>query len=224
MKKIVRSALLIAILSVTAAGICRAQAAFLTDANGQVLVENKYVNIQGSPYLDEAWKNGALTTATNRSYDKLKIRFDTYAGELEYLQNGQTYRLNPENVKEFRIADGNELVFRNGFAATGSNTPNTFYQVLVDGPTKLLKQYKVNLMESKAYNSATGNREFQKQDWYFVAKPDGSVQRIQKTKKSVLAAFPEQKDRVEKLMKEKDISLNEESGLSALVTAVNGLQ
>ncbi|RRB12917.1 hypothetical protein [Larkinella knui] len=198
-----------------------AQGVFLTDVNGQVLRTNKYVDVQGSPYLNEAWKEGTVTAATNKVYPNLKVRYDVYAGELEYLQSNQTYRLNPAAVKEFKVTDNDVLVFRNGFAAVNNNTPTTFYQVLVDGPTKLLKQFKVNIIENKPFNSATTTKEFQKQELYFIAKPDGTVQRIQKNKKSVLAALTDQKDRAEKLIKDQDLNLNDESNLIALLESYN---
>lgn len=201
--------------------VSRAQGVFLTDVNGQVLRANKYVDVQGSPYLDEVWKVGAVTAANNKAYPNLKVRYDVYAGELEYMQNNQPYRLSPAAIKEFRIANENEMVFRNGFAAVNNNTPTTFYQVLVDGPTKLLKQLKVNIIENKPFNSATTTKEFQKQELYFIAKPDGTLQKIQKNKKSVLAALPEQKDRVEKLIKEQDLNLNDETNLIALLESYN---
>lgn len=199
-----------------------AQGVFLTDVNGQVIRANKYVDIQGSPYLNDEWKEGTVTAANNKSYPNLKVRYDVYAGELEYMQNNQPYRLSPEAMKEFRIVDNGEMVFRNGFAPTNNNTQTTFYQVLVDGPTKLLKQLKINMMENKPFNSATVTKEFQKQEYYFVAKPDGSVQRIQKNKKSVLAALADQKDRLEKLIKEQNLNLNNENSLITLLEGYNG--
>ncbi|RRB04248.1 hypothetical protein [Larkinella rosea] len=216
-----RAMLILGLLVFGLTAVSRAQGVFLTDVNGQVLRANKYVDVQGSPYLDEAWKVGAVTAANNKSYPNLKVRYDVYAGELEYMQNNQPYRLSPAAIKEFRITGDNELVFRNGFAAVNTNTPTTFYQVLVDGPTKLLKQLKVNINENKPFNSATTTREFQKQEIYFIAKPDGTLQKIQKNKKSVLAALPEQKDRVEKLIKEQDLNLNDETNLIALLESFN---
>ncbi|KAA9353472.1 hypothetical protein [Larkinella humicola] len=201
--------------------VASAQGVFLTDVNGQVLRASKYVDVQGSPYLNEAWKEGAVITAGNKTYPNLKVRYDVFAGELEYLQNNQTYRLSPAAIKEFRIMDNDELLFRNGFAAVNANTPATFYQVLVDGPTKLLKHTKVNIVENKPFNSATVTKEFQKQELYFIAKPDGTMQRIQKNKKSVLAALTDQKDRVEKLIKEQDLNLSEENNLITLLESYN---
>ncbi|MFC5412555.1 hypothetical protein ACFPMF_24735 [Larkinella bovis] len=198
-----------------------AQGVFLTDVNGQVIRANKYVDVQGSPYLNDAWKDGTVTTANSKLYPNLKVRYDVYAGELEYSQNNQTYRLSPATLKEFRIMDASEMIFRNGFAAVNNNTSTTFYQVLVDGPTKLLKQYKVNMTENKPFNSATVTKEFQKQEYYFIARPDGSVQKIQKSKKSVLAALADQKDQLEKLIKEQALNLNDESSLVALLERYN---
>ena len=201
--------------------VSKAQGVFLTDVNGQVLRANKYVDVQGSPYLNEAWKEGTVTAANSKSYPNLKVRYDVFAGELEYQQNNQTYRLSPAAVKEFKVIDNDEMLFRNGFAAVNNNTPTTFYQVLVDGPTKLLKHFKVNIVENKPFNSATTTKEFQKQEQYFIAKPDGTVQRIQKNKKSVLTALADQKDRAEKLIKEQELNLNEESNLISLLESMN---
>jgi hypothetical protein len=78
--------------------VSKAQGVFLTDVNGQVLRANKYVDVQGSPYLNEAWKVGTVTAANSKSYPNLKVRYDVFAGELEYQQNNQTYQVKPERL------------------------------------------------------------------------------------------------------------------------------
>lgn len=216
-----KTMLISGLMIVGLATFSNAQGVFLTDVNGQVIRANKYVDVQGSPYLNPDWKEGAVTTATSKSYPNLKVRYDIYAGELEYQQNNQTYRLSPATMKEFRIVDNNEMVFRNGFAAINDNTPTTFYQVLVDGPTKLLKQFKGKMNENKPFNSATVTKEFQQQEYYFIARPDGSMQRINKNKKSVLAALNDQKDRLEKLIKEQDLNPSNENNLITLLENYN---
>lgn len=193
---------------------------YMTDINGQVLRENKYVDVQGSPYLDEAWKPGVLISSKGKAYPNNQVRFDAYGGEVEYQQKEKAYRMNPRELHEFKILNGvDTLRFKNGFAAANSNTPETYYQVLYDGSVKLLKQLKITMNESKAYNSATATKTFSRQELYFVNKPDGSLQRIQRNRKSILSAFPDKKSEMEKALKEFDAS--DESGLINLIATAD---
>ncbi|WP_234736964.1 hypothetical protein [Tellurirhabdus bombi] len=193
---------------------------YMTDINGQVLRENKYVDVQGSPYLDEAWKPGLLISSKGKAYPNSQVRFDAYGGEVEYQQNEKTFRMNPRELREFKILSGSDtLRFKNGFAATNGNTPATYYQVLYDGSVKLLKQLKISMNESKAYNSATTTKTFAKQELYFINKSDGSLRRIQRNRKSVLSAFPDKKSELEKASKE--FNASDEAGLVNLIAVAD---
>lgn len=224
MNKSVKLGWLVVCLLLTAE-MAQGQAMFLTDVNGQVIRENKYVEVEGSPYLDEAWQEGSVMTLRNKTYKNLKVRYDAYAGELEYQQNGKNYRLGTRDIRGFDLATptGDTLRFRNGFPATGGSDVFTFYQVLHDGPTKLLKQPKVVLQEIKQYNQASATRKFAKQDQYFLVAPSGTLTRIQKNRKSLLSALPDRKEALEKLIKEKRLDVGEEAGLVEALKSLDGV-
>jgi|GEM_PF-4735584 len=193
---------------------------FLTDLNGQVLRENKYVDTQGSPYYAPEFQNGLITSVKGKTYANLRVRYDVYAGELEYLQNNQPYRLKAGDIQSFGLVqNGDTLRFRSGMAPTsGNEAAPAFVQVLYDGQTKLYKQPKVVLQETKPYNSPTTIREFRRQDELFVQKPDGTLHKIQRTRKSLLSTFPAQRDKLDKIIRDKGLDLNDEYALAALLS------
>ena len=52
--------------------------------------ENKlrYEKINGSPFLDEAWKNATLYDSQGNSFGKFKVRLNLAKHEVHYLDNG----------------------------------------------------------------------------------------------------------------------------------------
>ncbi|WP_266363422.1 hypothetical protein [Tellurirhabdus rosea] len=192
------------------------QAAFLKDINGQIIFANKYTDVQGSPYLNDAWTVGSVTSLNDKVYSGLKVRFDAYAGELEYEDKGKPYRLTASQIKGFSMLNGVDTL---RFVSVAAGPGNPFYQLLYDGPIKLLKQTKVNVMELQVYNSATKTKEFSKAEQYFAMKSDGSLHKLQRSRKALAALFPEKKDLIEKASRENNLS--EEPGLINAFAVIN---
>ena len=128
-------------------------------------------------------------------------------------------------VSNFTLSEGpNEIVFRNGFkTADDTFTTNTFFQVLADGETPLIKRTKKKVNEYKEYNSATTTKNFQAITNYYLVK-EGLPIKIKKDKKSVIEAFGDRKSELEVFIKANDINLKSDVDLIKLTTYYNSLK
>ena len=196
--------------------LSRAQATFLQDLNGQVIFSSKYTDVQGSPYFSDAWTVGSVVSLSNKTYAGLKVRFDAYAGELEYEEKGKPYRLAANQIRGFSMLAGGDTL---RFTALPGSGPNPFFQVLYDGATQLLKQTRISLTEVQLYNSASPTKEFSRSEQYFVRKADGSLHKLTRSRKALVALFPEQKEAVEKATR--GVDLTDEAALVDVFARLN---
>ena len=194
------------------------QAQFMQDINGRVVTEQTYTNVEGSPYMIEDFNKGILTMAKgNQVYDGIPMRYDAYKDELEYEKDGKHYRLGPE-ITSFSIPTGDALYeFQRDFPAVGDLTENSFYQVLYDGTTKLLKHYGKRMREEKAYNSATATKRFDGTEQLFVLK-GGKMNPIKKNdKKELLSLLSDEKNLMNYIIKEEQLDFKSEKDMVKLL-------
>ncbi|WP_207503403.1 hypothetical protein [Telluribacter humicola] len=212
MKKIISSLVL-------AAFLIPAHAQYMTDVNGRVVSEYKYTDTEGSPYLlDDKWITGTLRTTSDKVVDGVKMKYDIFQDELEYEKEGKLYRLGANEVVEFAMPTGDALyIFRRGFPAIDDQTESSFYRVLHDGNTKLLKRFESKKREEKQYNSATAVSRFVPNEQLYVYK-QGKMHPIKKgDKKALLSLLSDKKNLMEHNIKEQQLNLKSEVDMVKLL-------
>lgn len=109
----------------------------------------------GTHYLFKEWYSGSVRTSDDKVHDGVKIRYDVNKDELEYKADSGLYRVSA-GVTEFNLPTGTDLyTFKTGYPSVGEYTDKSFYRLLYDGNTKLLKKYVKPISVEKA--SATTN-------------------------------------------------------------------
>lgn len=203
------------------AGLClivSAQAQFMQDINGRVVTEVTYTDVEGSPYLFEDWNTGIVKAVQNdKVFDGLKMRYDAYKDEVEYEKDGKMYRLGPE-ITAFTLPTGDALYeFRRGFPAVGSQTENSFYRVLSDGNTKVLKRYAMKMREEKPYNSATVTKRFDLDEQLYVLK-NGTMYPVKTNdKKGIMKLVSDEKNLMNYVIKEEQLNFRTEDDIVKLL-------
>lgn len=99
--------------------------------------------IASTSFLTQEWFRGLVRDNTGKPFDGVLLNYNLEKDEIVYKNDSAMYVLGPE-ITEFNIPTGTALfTFKSGFpATTGGLTAKSFYQVLYDGNTKLLKHYK----------------------------------------------------------------------------------
>lgn len=198
--------------------IASAQAQFMQDINGRVVTEVTYTDVEGSPYLFDDWNTGIVKAVENdKVFDGLKMRYDAYKDEVEYEKDGKTYRLGPE-ITAFTLPTGDALYqFRRGFPAVGDQTANSFYRVLSDGNTKVLKRYEMKMREEKPYNSATVTKRFDLDEQLYVLK-NGTMYPVKTNdKKGIMKLVSDEKNLMNYVIKEEQLSFRTEDDIVKLL-------
>lgn len=153
--------------------------------------------IKGSPYLTEEFVSGDLITTEGNTMTGLTFKYNIYQDCIEYQKDNKAINLYANAIQGFKIGAGKEArEFRNGFPYFTEQTTNlTYYEVLHDGPTKLLCRYYRDVGQSQGTMNIPGmNNEIKSYKFSDIKKSyilliDGKFHPIKLNKKSVAKAF-----------------------------------
>lgn len=196
----------------------------LTDANGRVVFSRGGdAEVQGSPYLPENWQRGVVTYRKGNEVIKSEasLRYNMQTGEPEYQHKGQAYVFSVPVVEFTIFNDGQEQTFRAGFPNVESNTPKTFYEVLYDGKSKLLKTHKASIVEESTY-SGPKKRSYSSNETFYVLKGQ-EITKIKKDKKALVEILKDKSAEVEQYVSTNKLRLKEWSELIQVLKYYDGL-
>ena len=166
-----------------------------------------------SPYLLKEWYSGAVRTSDDRVHDGVQLRYDYLKDEIEYKVGSNLYRVS-SGVAEFSIPSGVELYnFRSGYPAVGDQTTKSFYRLLYDGNTKLLKKYTNPIKTEKA--SAT--REMDAGAKLYLLKDDKMNPVQLNNRNSFLKLLTDEKNKLNYVIKEQQLDFAGEDDLIRLL-------
>jgi hypothetical protein len=194
---------------------------FLADkVTGNLYRPDKNAGIEGSAMFLEYWAPGVIYLKDGYRADKFRLKYDQYSSELLFEHEGQPLAVvNP--VKEFTLSPpGQTYLFRSGYLPIDKNTEATYYQVLADGPTVLLKHARKSINERKEYNKAATIKEFITTETYYIARPKGEIIQIKKGRESMLEALG-YNQKLEGWMKQNKIRVRSEEEMIAVVNYFN---
>jgi len=203
------------------------QQIFLSDVNGQAFV-NKYEGIAGSVYDQTEYQLAKITLKDGRVYNDVKTRINLLEQEVNFIaSNGQEGYLGKGMASEIAYIDSkvetqNVKVFQCGFPPIDNQNRISFYQILFNGKTSLLKSVYKSIQERNNDMSGERYKEFATYENMYLLK-EGTMVRIKKDKSSIVAMFQDKKEAITKYIEDKKLNLKNEAHLIALVQYYNTL-
>ncbi|HEV7379610.1 MAG TPA: hypothetical protein VGN64_07435 [Dyadobacter sp.] len=166
-----------------------------------------------SIYLLSKWYPGSIRTTTDQFYDGVQLRYDLKNDQIEYRKDSATFRV-AEGVKEFTIPSGTDLyIFRSGFPSGKGLSEKSFYRVMYDGNTKLLKRYQSEITTEKA--SAT--RTMEPDALLYIEKNNKLTPVNLKNKSSFLKLLSDEKNKMNYVIKEENLEFDGDDDLVKLL-------
>lgn len=168
---------------------------------------------QTSPYLFKEWYSGTVRTSDDKVHDGVQLRYDLVKDEVEYKTGSGLFRIS-SGVTEFSIPTGTDLyTFKSGYPAVGDQTEKSFYRVLYDGNTKLLKRYAHPIKVEKA--SAT--RSMDAGAKLFILK-DNKLNPVQlSNRNSFLKLLTDEKNKMQYVIREQQLDFAGDDDLARLL-------
>lgn len=204
-------------------------------ANAQTIVTNRgtpwatkvYAEVKGSPYLTETWVKGDVAMKDGTVYKNVLLMYDQIADQLLFEgDNGDSLTF-VKPVHEFNLPIINKGTttgynYRNGFPAIGSNTTNSFYEVINDDKVKILKRTKKTILSHKDYSSANQVSEVNSNTSYYILK-NNTMSQIKPNSKTILEALSDKSAAVEKYIKENNLDVKRDTDLGKVFEYYNSL-
>lgn len=175
-------------------------------------------NIDGSPWLNDAWSQGTILNSAGTTFTNVSIKFDVANDRLIYLE-GAEQLLFKENIKKFTM-DGRTFI--NGLPAVDSLTSISYYELIADGKVKLLKHYIKRVVASPGYGSAVTNYRYSDKAAFYIYK-DVKMYPVKLDKKSVLQVLSDKSEQIDTYLASHKVNFKKNEDLAALVTYYNSL-
>lgn len=204
-----------------------AQSTYLEEVSGKPIRVGQYVDMEGSPYLQDNWAKGEVKMANGDVFTDVDLKYDL-VGDILLFKNKKEEPLEfVQPVKEFSIIYSNKgevenITYRNGYPAHEGLSEQNFYKVIADGKTSLLKKETKVVRNETSYNSATITKKLFSNEVYYIYK-DGKFTRVKKDQKSLLVALKGQEGKLKEFIKSNKLSLKEDKDLAKLISYYNSL-
>jgi len=177
-----------------------------------------YKDIEGSPYLNSEFINGAFYMKDTLAI-KLPIRYNIYADQMEYQSEGVNYVVgSPQNLS--RIVLGGSVFIYLPFNGKGG-----YFELFESGKCKLVQKMRVDFKPSEGSKPVVGltKSRFEKYpDVFFLVINQNQAFRIGNMN-SVMKALPDQKTKIETFIKQEKIRDTKKENLIKIAKYYNSL-
>jgi hypothetical protein len=187
------------------------------------LVVHKLTNTQydNSQYLpSEDWRNGYFVQANGKRFEMAQMRYDTHLQRVEYKEGNDRF-YPKEKIIEFGFANGD--VFQSRFRTFNGLDEDTFFQVLYNGKTKLLKHIETTVSDITPYNSASKINHFNYYITYYVLKENGQFTKSKKINDGLLVIFNDKSENLNFFVKNNRLKIKDIDPLKQVLAHYDSL-
>jgi hypothetical protein len=193
------------------------------NVNGKPVMLKTAADVTGSPYMYEDWINGSVKLKSGKSYNVL-LKYNLLDDALIYKNSKDEVMEFVDDVKEFTLsqADGTSENFRNGFSNIQGWNDKSYFKVLSEGNSTLLKKERITIQETTDYNAGMARKNYAKSDTYYLVSNTGSTQ-LKINKKAILSRFSTRQKEMTDYMASNSIDIKNDGDLSKLFNYYNSL-
>jgi hypothetical protein len=154
-----------------------------------------YPSYTGFPFLTDTWVPGKIELKDGVVIDSLNLRYSSFKDELVYYNPTNSSQIVIDKISlngfSFTDKDGNIRVFRKLYY-DNFGKGDRFFEVLVDGETKLLAYRKVSLETTQPYKEEKGimkNMMYGLDYSYYFYSPQNGYTSVRMNRMSLLSKF-----------------------------------
>lgn len=194
---------------------------FITGNNNRTVTQE---NIDGSPYLNDEFISGSVYTVQKIQYNEIPLRYNIYNNNIEFKTASDEIQelTNPEIIEKVVMGDI-QMVYSPYLMANKNN--NGFFIVLEEGKVSLLAKPEIQFVpatQPAGYKDAEPPKFIKKSDEYYLRIGTGQAILIS-NKKDMIAAFPDNQDKIENFVSKNKTKTNKPESLKELVKYYNSL-
>jgi hypothetical protein len=193
----------------------------ISESHKYELTEN---DIKGSPYLNDEFINGSIFTTQRLQYVDIPLRYNIYNDELEFkTPTDEIMALAIPEIVEKAVFGETEMVYSPFLQ--GNKTKKGFFILLEEGKVSLYAKPDVMFKKATqpgAFKDPEPPKFLKKSDEYYIRVGSGQAQIIG-NKKDLIAAFPDNQDKIESFMSNNKTKTGKPESLKELVKYYNSL-
>jgi hypothetical protein len=194
-------------------------------ALGQTSNESDMNSITGNPYLMKDWCDGIVRFSSGRTMTQFKLKFDCLKNTLLLQFEGNAFAAESK-VKEFVMypKKKDSLLFRRGFPSTNKTTDQTYFHVLLQDKTSLLRLIGRNIIEEKQLVSVNGrvNRRMEEVEFYYLLR-NGEMVLLPASRTELPAIFADKKEPLAQFIAANQLKMQHPEDFVAVVKKYNEL-
>jgi hypothetical protein len=173
---------------------------YLTDFNGSMIKAGTNSGAMGSPFLLDEWCKGEITNAEGKRFEIERMKFNILQNRIEYEVKGNIYEpaLIHQSFKIFQpVGDGTFITrsFQAGFPPMDGKDARTFYEVVYQGNSMMLKLHKIVVSEHAEPLSINRVLRFRQVSYLYFYRPDNQVLKVVSKKRDELPYLFEDKSK-----------------------------
>lgn len=194
--------------------------------NSEVMRTKQATKTQGSPYLNTTFLKGEAIISGGATTQVMYLRLNTEDNTVEILRNEEIQLLDKSKIEGFRIFTNEEdALFKKGFKSDEHDIKqSTFLRVMYDGITKFVAHHSSSLKEDlPSYGSATQKNAYVSFMNYYIITPDGTFHEIELNKDDILSVLSDQRQQLEEVAENNDLSFSDESDVNELIAKYDQL-
>lgn len=199
----------------------------IQDADGKAVTTTGVEDVTGSSDYKLDWADGSFTRKDGKEYNNLKLKYDAY-DDLVIFQDSKGSPVTPvfADVNSFTIKgisdNKGDLVFANGFPAVDNQTPASYYIVLSNGKTKLLKHVWKSIRETQGIGDGTVVKSFADDKAYYIFK-NGTMTKVKPDEKEITEALADKAPQLTAYAKTNKLGFKSDEDLGKIFDYYNTL-
>jgi len=182
-------------------------------------------DIKGSPYLNDEFETGTIYTFQRQKYEDIPLRYNIYNDELEFKNPaGEVQAMATPEIVEKAEFGSFHMVYSPYLQI--NKTKNGFFLVLEQGKASLYAKPGITFKEQTepaAYKDAEPPTFVKKADEYYIRIGNEQAVLIN-NKKDLIAAFSDNKDKIESFVNKNKTKTNKPESLKEVVRYYNSIE
>ena len=179
----------------------------------------------GNEYLYPDWTIGHVLQEDDKFFNNMLLKYDMFNDRVIFKSNDDIPMAFKYPIKEFQIIHKKSLnepmiLFKNGFPEVGKYNTKSYYQVLTEGKTTLVKKPYKSVIESIPYGESEKKKIFVANEIYFLYHK-GQMIKFQKSKKNLLDILADKKPQLIAFMNDNKLDMKSDQDFVNLVNFYN---
>ncbi|MFT3824457.1 MAG: hypothetical protein QM731_11075 [Chitinophagaceae bacterium] len=184
------------------------------------------ISYSGNPYVLKDWVDGVVRFSGDRVITQPKLRFNVMRNQLMLQFKGSTFAAEAK-VIEFILyqkhgKNTDSMIFRKGYPPVDEQNAETYYQVLLNGKSVLLKLYMKKIMEEKQLVGGNIYRRLEDDEAYYLLK-DSVMTLLPKDRAKVAEKFADRSEAISQFIAAQQLKMRTDEDFIAVVKKYNEL-